>query len=401
MRPEIDLLLACARVHLGPKGPEHILGLVWQPLDWDELLRLAARHRLSPLLYWHLNERCPHLVPDTILAELRAAFQRTANRNLFLTWQLLELLDALNADGIAAIPFKGPTLATAFYRNAALRPFDDLDVFVHRADLPRVREILVSRGFRPLYGMTGAQDASYQDSNCEVCFVKEQGRVAVDLHWGITPEYFSIPFEPKEWWERASMITLGDREVMTLSPEDLLLYLCIHGAKHTWNRLLWLSDIAELIEASPTLRYAQVLERASAMHVTRMLLLGVALSRDLLGATLPESINAELARDRTIPSLVAGVKRALSENLDGSMDMVSVSTFRMKARERVIDRVRYCVKLATIPTTNDWDWAPLPQWLFPLYYLLRPVRLLLQRGLGIGSACDHRATSCACVPRPH
>ncbi len=400
MHPEIELLLACARVHLPPNKIEFVQELSRQALDWEQVPVLAERHRLVPLLYRHLDEVCPSSVPGKVLDALRVSSERTAGRNLFLMWQLLELLDAFKAEGIEAIPFKGPALAVALYRNVALRPFDDLDLFVRKSDLPNIRAILTARGFRPVYTFSGRQDAHYQDSNCELCYLDEARRIAIDLHWGITPEYFSIFFEPQEWWERASVITLGDREVMALSPEDLLLYLCIHGAKHTWNRLLWLSDIAELIESSPTLRYDQVVERASARHLTRMLLLGVALSRDLLGVTLPESINAELARDQAIPLLVAGVKRALSENFDGSMDMVSASTFRMNARERVIDRVRYCVKLATIPTMNDWDWAPLPQWLFPLYYLLRPVRLLLQRGLGVGSARGHRATSGACVPRP-
>lgn len=393
MRPEIDLLLLCARIHLTRLQSDRILALVGSPLDWDYLLRLATRHRLRSLLYWHLSQICPQEVPESVLSDLRATFQRTATRNLFLTWQLLELLDAFKADGIAAIPFKGPVLAASLYNNVALRPFDDLDLFVHRADISRVREILAHRGFQPLYDLTALQDANYQDSNCELCFVNERGRVAVDLHWGIAPDYFAVPFEPQDWWDRASNVMLGDREVHSLSPEDLLLYLCVHGTKHTWERLLWLTDVFELIQAYPALHYDDVFERAAGMHSTRMLLLGLALSRDLLGAVLPEPVEDRLARDRAIPSLVARITQNLGGDREGHADMVSASTFRLKARERFIDQAAYCLKLATTPTINDWAWVSLPRVLFPLYYVLRPLRLVIQRGLGSTLRCIARTSA--------
>jgi putative nucleotidyltransferase-like protein len=39
----------------------------------------------------------------------------------------------------------------------------------------------------------------------------------------------------------------GGQTVMTLSPEDLLVYLCAHGAKHVWEKLIWIVDVAGLI----------------------------------------------------------------------------------------------------------------------------------------------------------
>ncbi|PYY09939.1 MAG: hypothetical protein DMG69_08890 [Acidobacteria bacterium] len=32
---------------------------------------------------------------------------------------------------------------------------------------------------------------------------------------------------------------LNELQVHTLSPEDLLLVLCVHAAKHVWRRLSW------------------------------------------------------------------------------------------------------------------------------------------------------------------
>lgn len=382
-KPEVDLLLHCARVQLAPGGPERIFEIVKQPLDWEYLLRLTVGHRLAPLLYWHLSRTCPEVVPQERLAELRRHFKQTANRNLFLTWRLLELLDAFKSAGIAVIPFKGPVLASALYRNVGLRPFDDLDIFVRQADVSKVGELLARRGFRPLYRLTAQEAASYLESNCELCFVQQTGTVAVDVHWGIAPEYFSVPFDPASWWSQASAHSVGDKEVLTLSPENLLLYLCIHGTKHAWERLLWLTDVATLIQAHPHLNYDRVFEQAASLHSTRMLGLGLALAKDLLRAVLPGSVGARLEGDRTIPALVAHVREGLVGEKAVSGNMILISCFRLRARERVIDRLTYCLKLATLPSIKDWAWLSLPRFLSPLYCVLRPLRLLVQYGLGL------------------
>lgn len=66
MRPEIDLLLSCARVHVDAARVGKIHTLVHGSFDWDYLLRLAARHRLAPMLYRHLSRMCPEEVAEVV-----------------------------------------------------------------------------------------------------------------------------------------------------------------------------------------------------------------------------------------------------------------------------------------------------------------------------------------------
>jgi len=46
------------------------------------------------------------------------------------------------------------------------------------------------------------------------------------------------------------------------------------------------------------------------------------------------------------------------------------------ARERLGDRVRYCARLAVTPYVRDWAVLPLPGAMSPLYYLIRPFRMI-------------------------
>ena len=46
---------------------------------------------------------------------------------------------------------------------------------------------------------------------------------------------------------------VAGKDGRTLSPEDLLLALCVHGSVHMWSSLRWVADVARLLERSPQL----------------------------------------------------------------------------------------------------------------------------------------------------
>jgi len=54
-------------------------------------------------------------------------------------------------------------------------------------------------------------------------------------------------------------------------------------------------------------------------------------------------------------------------------------------REQPADRLRYGLGMLT-PTVKDWTYLPLPDWLAPLYYLVRPARLIIDHGLRLRAA---------------
>jgi hypothetical protein len=54
--------------------------------------------------------------------------------------------------------------------------------------------------------------------------------------------------------------------------------------------------------------------------------------------------------------------------------------FHLRMTERWQDRVRHCIRSATTTTVSDWALLSLPKCLFPLYYVVRPVRLTGKHG---------------------
>src|SRR5687767_3621410 len=124
--PEAALLLWGVQTFFTPAQTLPRPAGLQPPIDGARLLHLARTHGVLPLLYRSLHTIGPDLVPQDALTTLRHHVRANAQRNLFLAGTLLKLVRLLEAHGIAAIPYKGPVLATLAYGNVALRQFGDL-----------------------------------------------------------------------------------------------------------------------------------------------------------------------------------------------------------------------------------------------------------------------------------
>jgi hypothetical protein len=385
LRPEAELLLCAARVHLDAPGVVRMRAILEQPIDWRDLLALATAQGVLPLLYWHLTKGFWDAVPESIFQELHHVFHRHALNNLYLTGELLKALDLCKAHGIAALPFKGLTLAACAYGNLALRDLVDLDLFLRARDLAKAAELLLSQGYQPMFKLSRAQEAAYLASLGQCSLVSSHSAGVVDLHRALLPRDFFFPLNFERVWERRVTLSLGGMEVPTLCPEDLLLFLCVHGAKHHWTYLKWICDIAHLIHRHPEMNWTFVREEAHRLASQRMLFLGLLVAKKLLQARLPEEVWQRIKTDATVESLAAQVTRNLFSSPNRKAGGFASALFHLRTRERLRDGVRYSLSFALVPTLADYDLVPLPRLLYFLYYVLRPMRLAGRYGQNLFS----------------
>lgn len=379
VRPEAELLRACARTRLDAGQAARVRALVRPGLDWPLVLTTAQRHGVLPLLGQALRATCPDAVPAPVLADLRRRFLANAQRNLRLTAELIEILGLFAAEGIPAIPYKGPALALAVYGSLALRQFGDLDIVVPPAEVRRARGLLVARGYAPALALTPVQEAAYLRAHADYLLTSGDGRTVVELHWALAAPYFAFPFDLDRLWPRLQPLALGRTTVNHFPPEDLLLLLCVHGSRHLWERLAWLADVAELLRARPELDWARVDAEAAGLGVQRMLRLGLRLARDVLEAALPEPVASRLARDRAVARLAAELDRRLFEAPPGPPGVFENVRYHLRMRERFRDRARYCLLRGLTPTEQDWAGRP-PGAPALVHWLRRPARLLRRYG---------------------
>ena len=123
------------------------------------------------------------------------------------------------------------------------------------------------------------------------------------------PGYFASAFDHQDVWDSLVPIDLGGRTIPGLCPEHLILLLCVHGAKHAFERLGWICDIASCLVAFPNLRWPDVLAASTRAGTMRQLLQGLRIAEDLLGVSIP----ASLPEDPAVEKLVLLVRKRVME----------------------------------------------------------------------------------------
>jgi Uncharacterised nucleotidyltransferase len=378
-RPENELLLRLARPALNVAQAEQVARLLRGHLDWDYLIALADRHGVLPLFDHNLNSLSTGLVPLPVLSRLRDYKQENTRHSLFLTAELLRLIELLETHGIRAVPFKGPTLALYAYGDVALREFSDLDILVHRRDVLKVRKLLVGEGFKPTPELTNTQETALLRFDCAYNFSNDKN-VVFDVHWNFAPPH-SFTLDTNGLWDRLKTVTIARKQLLTLCVEDLLLILCLHGFTHFWERLGWICDVAGLIERQRDIDWESVVKSTTKQGSRRILSLGLLLAGDLLEAPIPPEVLQIAQKDAVVRSLAADLKRRLFADEPAASGIIDGALLQLRMRERKRDRIGFGLRLAATPRVYDWMLVPLPSWLFFLYYFLRPLRLAGKYGL--------------------
>jgi len=376
-RVEDELVLLCARTKVDAETSARIEAITSRPagVDWDYVYRLARRHSVLPLIYSQLNTTAAANVPSDQLARLRENYQKNAARNLFLTAELCRILQTFEAAGIEAVPYKGPALAVYAYGKLALRRFVDLDILVRKADAIRAKDVLTAGGFVCGTPWTTAQQALLLRTQHNLSLSREGGRLVVELHWEVASSLFASSLQAEEFWGRLETVRLDNIAVKSLSAEDLVLSLCVHGSKHLWERLAWICDVAELVKTRTDLNWSVLLERAASSGTERMLFLGLYLANSLLDAPLPEHVKSKLAAERIVASLAHEVSQRLFGGVGQTPASISESfRFNWALRAGWRARLRYC-RLLLQPTDADIEIMRLPRPLSFAYYLMRPFGL--------------------------
>lgn len=352
-----------------------ITALATQTMDWERLVYLSIGHGVAPLLYRSLNAVRPVGVPSSVMERFRNKAQEIAGRNLLLATELLGLLDLLNTNGISVMPYKGPALACQVYGELRLRSFRDLDILVRRIDVPKVRNLLAENGYQPKLTMTASKERAILRSECDEVFTGTGGRI-LEVHWAITPPYFSFQLDTEDLFARSTKIELLGKSVLAPAPEDLLLILSVNGAKDMWNRLEFICRVAELLHRYPEMHWPSIFSRARELGADRMLLLGLFLAHQLLGASLPAEVLLRFQQSKILWGMANQVSERLFVRPEDVPSQFELTRFRLRTRERLRDRFSYCFKRALSPTYKDLENLSLPPSLEFLYPLVRPFRLI-------------------------
>lgn len=373
---EARLLLDCARLELNEGERARIEAALAAAIDWPLVLRLAHRHGLRPLLHRHLGALDAGRVPRAVIVELWGEAASIAQRNAVLARELGRIARLLESHGIRVVPYKGPTLALAAYADLSMREFGDLDLLLAREDVPRARDLLCDCGYVPEYPLAPGIEAALLESRLQYHLVvrsRAQGH-PVELHWKTDPDFPVERLDDAAWWDGMGHVTVQGEALRTLAPEELLLVLCLHGAKHRWESLGWLVDVAELLRRGGALDWDRIARRARELDCPRRAGLGLHLANALLDAPLPSGAES-LAGARGIEALGQRLLRGLFDDAMQASHPLADLRSNLVLFDRAGQGIRHAARVAASPSLVEWTRWPLPTALFFLYPPMRLGRL--------------------------
>lgn len=373
-KPSQDLLIAVLR---DATDSGTIRTLADAMANWDDLIDLALQHCVLPLLFARLEEMGP-AVPASAAGRIQLEFDRMVLHNLANAAELIAVLQLFNREGMQAMPFKGVVLAASAYGDMLNRQSGDLDVLVRKSDLPRATKALRERGYELETSVLA--DGTPEEPRLHEYKLRRRAdgrelelRWRLDLNWGRYGRDLGM-----DWvWPSHATTVLAGAVVPTLNPELSLLMLCMHGCKHYWSRLIWVCDIDKAIHANPDLNWPLVLAEAKRQGLSRALGLGVMLSVRMLQTKAPQSVLDQFGKDKTLCRLTNHFAANMVANPGtGPRARVPYGFQMLDFR----DRLRFILSGDYLrPNERDRDAFGLPEWLSPLSFLLRPIRLLLDR----------------------
>lgn len=412
---EMQLLISCARTRLDAASARQVRHLLAGKLDWDFVTRAAEENSVTPLVARHLGPVVAEIAwmagetgeVGAIFGRVAAAVGRLQDaaranslRCLLFAGELVRIVEALRAEGVAAIPYKGPVLAAQAYGDVSAREFEDLDIIVAQREIAKADRVMRGLGYRARFpGALEGAAARERDSAGgigrarageaglvpgEYTYRDEARGILVDLHTERTMRHFPKALEFDELAARLVSVRVGGNEVRTFGAEDGVVMLCVHGAKDFWARLSWVADVAELIKATPGMDWDLAMRRAKQLGAARMLRVGLAVASGWLGARLPEAAAASVRADETAGSVALRLAQRFSRREASALSAGERLTFRREMVAGYFGGWHYAMRLALAPAEEDWEIMSLPRPLAPLYVALRPLRLLRKYGISGG-----------------
>jgi len=347
--------------------------LLNRQVNWADLLLLADEHGVLPLL----NEKLSGLEQSPVPREVQQRFcewkRAQTTFTLRMTAELFRLLENFEAAGIGTLAIKGPALAQRCYGDPAMRQYGDLDLIVRQRDIHRATEMMVRQlGYEPRVPLKTIVATKIPG---EYVFRTPDSKLLIEFHTERTFRYHPRRLQIEKLFERQVRVEFDGREVPGLSAEDELTLICIHGAKHFWEQLLWIADVARL-SCKPGVNPKRVLESAAEVGAERMLRVGLALAYTLLGANLHPELDADLQTDPAALRMAAKIRERLaSVGSHHPIGIVERATFRMRMRGGFFQSAAYLIRLSLSPTEEDWGNDATTKRLWFLEAAGRPFRL--------------------------
>lgn len=301
--------------------------------------------------------------------------------NMWYGLELKVVLEAARESQLPVMVLKGADLAYTLYADPEQRHFSDIDLMVKAEHLGAFIALLEGLGYRY------HQEYRFEDISLKraaFVYTKEvaAGYLVFEIHTSPHSNEMGVSFDVAGLWERSRNIVAAGVPAAGMGLEDLLLYLCWHFRSHAFDRLIWLYDIAVVLQScADDLDWTLLYRLARKQRLLSTLYYCLRWAEQVFQVPVPG--NAELERFRP-PALIQKLIRRY-----GSDDFTLVMKYSAQRQQKMLQRLmvdnlgQLCVMPLHVvfpsPTHLGrlyMENSRLPVRLYWLFYFLHPFILL-------------------------
>ncbi len=285
---------------------------------------------------------------STLRSRLRTQYLFT----LGMTAELFRVLADFDNSGIQTLLVKGPVTSLLAFNDPAARSFVDLDLLVRQSQVIAAAHRMIDLGFQPQVPLA-AIDAGRVPG--EYLFHRPDTRHMIELHTERTFRYYPRAMRIEDLFARSRRLELDGRSVPVLSLEDEFVLNAIHGAKHFWERLIWVADIAAIVARHPEMQWSNAVRFAEDVGAARMLRVTLLLAEQVLEVPVPPEMAAFCNADRTALQLTGQIRNWLPHAGYAPPPIPRRALFRARIAGGGISGNAYLLRLSFSPTEEDWS----------------------------------------------
>jgi len=315
-------------------------------------------------------------MPNHVLHSMKSYNMRIVQQNMLMTSELVKIITLLDDNNIEAVPFKGPLLSHTAYGNITLRQYADLDILVDEDLLDQAVALLYQHDY--LYDEKEYQHIINNKSIFhDISLTKSS--VSFELHWRLFSDEFTIDLNSINLKENLIEVSMANYKFKSFKNEMLIIYLVTHGAKHNWERVEWLLDIAKIIQ-NHSINWQELSQLMKRTKTEKILLSTLYLCHTILALQLPPEIIKQINKQKYLK---------LSKQFEELFYQDFRSLITQKVATKKISKIQYLlldgftnkslfVLSLLKPTEVDFQVIQLPKSMKFLYYIIRPFNILLR-----------------------
>lgn len=295
MRAEDQLLFLSTRQNFLDQHKNEVIELVENhPIQWDTVYWAAEQHGVAPLLYMNLiyKNNMQLNIPPAVINQFKVhTFQQIVSQDKRAE-RLSNSIDFFQKYHMQVMLVKGIALENAVYDYPWYTVSKDIDIILDRKQESISAQELAE--FRRHFHRSGIEFDFFHHHD-----INMNGAVPVDFD---------------RVWSDAKNINIYGHNVYVMSPEDLLISICINSCRKRYFRLKSLFDIAETTHKYKDLNWDEFVVKARAYDCSAIVYTALQISDITVGCSLPGDLLRSLRIGKRRARIIDSTTRYLLDN---------------------------------------------------------------------------------------